>query len=156
MSSLPYPNWLRPVCSHPFPSPHFVPEEGSHSQCLRASCGKGNTHPAAPLSPCHRWASSLAQAGLCSPGATEMGTRSIAVCVRGRQDHHQCSPGDPVKPLGSSSSCFSEARHATDGPPPDGWCPLPKLILQEHLHRVRQACKESPAFYAQGEVQETL
>lgn len=55
MSSFPYPNWLRPVCSHPFPSPHFFPKEGSHSRCLCASWVENGEHafPAASLSPCH-------------------------------------------------------------------------------------------------------
>lgn len=72
---------------------------------------RGNAHTAAPLSPCHRQAPSLAPAGLCSPGAMEMGTRVITVCPRGRQDHHQLSQGDLVQSL-----VVDQAAHVSHRP----------------------------------------
>lgn len=115
MSSFPYPNWLRPVCSHPFPSPHFTPEEGSHSRYLCVSwLEKGKTHPAVPLSPCHRQPSSLAPAGPCSWEAMEMGTRGTAMCLRDRQDHHLLSQGAPVQPLVVDQA--TPVSHRPDGP----------------------------------------
>lgn len=75
---------------------------------------RGKTHPAVPLSPCHRQPSSLAPAGPCSWEAMEMGTRGTAMCLRDRQDHHLLSQGAPVQPLVVDQA--TPVSHRPDGP----------------------------------------
>lgn len=119
MSSFPYPDWLRPVCSHPIPLPHLMTED-----IPTADVYLRNINPAAPLSPCHRQGSSLTTAG---PGTMEMAPRD----ERDAQDHQQplmcresskrlsqpCLSPQPFPTVTSPASRSDTSRwHTTDAP----------------------------------------
>lgn len=79
MSSFPYPDWLRPVCSHPILLPHLMTED-----IPTASVYLRNINWEAPLSPCHR--SFLSTTG---PETLEMAVRDPEMRERDARDYQQ-------------------------------------------------------------------
>lgn len=81
-----------------------MPEEASQSLslCLLFPLSwvrEGEHSPSSPICSCHGQVSSLVPAGLCSPGAIEVGSRDPTISPWGRQGHHQLSQGDVAQPL---------------------------------------------------------
>lgn len=120
MSSFPCPNRLRPVCSHPIPSPHLMPEEGSHSQCL---CGKHS--PSSPTFP-SSWTSVLYDPRRTMQSRDSGGSTWDEKCAREASrttttfSHGRKAPKDPLSP-GCPLSPFPLSLFSI----PKVWCEPP-------------------------------